>query len=155
MKRVQFPKDFFYTQTWPPIHCFVHKYGRRYVMWKRSIKPVKYMTSHESRKSQFNSTNRKWFILIKCVASSLKPELCLKRKYVTFPILFLDLFLCYQETNDKTVSNSVLDLTPFPNFKRGGSVLKSNSLPFYIPLLPEKVPLSHTSLKICIPFNCS
>ena len=28
---------FFCTQTWPPIHCFVHKYGRRDVMWKRSI----------------------------------------------------------------------------------------------------------------------
>ena len=37
MKRVQFPQDFFCTQTWPPIHCFVHKYGRRDVMWKRSI----------------------------------------------------------------------------------------------------------------------
>ena len=48
---------FFYTQTWPPIHCFVHKYGRRDVMWKRSIKPVKYMTFQESRKSQFNSTS--------------------------------------------------------------------------------------------------
>ena len=35
VKRVQFPQDFF-TQTWPPIHCFVHKYGRRNVMWKRS-----------------------------------------------------------------------------------------------------------------------
>ena len=57
VKRVQFPQDFFYTQTWPPIHCFVHKYGRRDVMWKRSIKPVKYMTSQESRKSQFNSTS--------------------------------------------------------------------------------------------------
>ena len=37
MKRVQFPQDFFCTQTWPPIHCFVHKYGCRDVMWKRSI----------------------------------------------------------------------------------------------------------------------
>ena len=37
MKRVQFPQDFFCTQTWPPSHCFVHKYGRRDVMWKRSI----------------------------------------------------------------------------------------------------------------------
>ena len=27
----------FCTQTWPPIHCFVHKYGCRDVMWKRSI----------------------------------------------------------------------------------------------------------------------
>ena len=25
------------TQTWPPIHCFVHKFGRRDLMWKRSI----------------------------------------------------------------------------------------------------------------------
>ena len=33
MKRVQIPQDFFCTQTWPPIHCFVHKYGRRGVMW--------------------------------------------------------------------------------------------------------------------------
>ena len=32
---MQFPQDFF-TQTWPPIHCFVHKYGRCNVMWKRS-----------------------------------------------------------------------------------------------------------------------
>ena len=31
-KKVQFPQDFFCTQTWPPIHCFVHKYGRRDVM---------------------------------------------------------------------------------------------------------------------------
>ena len=37
MKRVQFPHDVFCTQTWPPSHCFVHKYGRRNVMWKRSI----------------------------------------------------------------------------------------------------------------------
>ena len=37
MKRVQFPHDVFCTQTWSPSHCFVHKYGRRYVMWKRSI----------------------------------------------------------------------------------------------------------------------
>ena len=28
---------FFCTQTWPPINCFVHKYGRRDVMWKRCI----------------------------------------------------------------------------------------------------------------------
>ena len=28
---------FFCTQTWPPIHCFVHKYGRRDVMWKRTM----------------------------------------------------------------------------------------------------------------------
>ena len=27
------PTGFFVcTQTWPPIHCFVHKYGRRDVM---------------------------------------------------------------------------------------------------------------------------
>ena len=25
------------TQTWPPIHCFVHKFGRRDLLWKRSI----------------------------------------------------------------------------------------------------------------------
>ena len=37
MKRVQFPHDVFCTQTWPPIHYFVHQYGRRDVMWKRSI----------------------------------------------------------------------------------------------------------------------
>ena len=48
---------------------FIHKHGRRFivlytnmhgrrdVMWKRSIKPVKYMTSKESQKSQFNSTS--------------------------------------------------------------------------------------------------
>ena len=32
MKRVQFSQDIFCTLTWPPIHCFVHKYGRRDVM---------------------------------------------------------------------------------------------------------------------------
>ena len=32
VKGVQFPQDFLCTQTWPPIHCFVHKYGRRDVM---------------------------------------------------------------------------------------------------------------------------
>ena len=37
MQRVQFPRGFFCTQTWLPIHCFVHKYGCRDVMWKRSI----------------------------------------------------------------------------------------------------------------------
>ena len=37
VKRVQFPQDFFCTQTWPPIHCFVHTYGCRDVMWKWSI----------------------------------------------------------------------------------------------------------------------
>ena len=37
MKRVQFPHDVFCTQTWLPIHYFVHKYGRRDVIWKRSI----------------------------------------------------------------------------------------------------------------------
>ena len=37
MKRVQFPHDVFCTQTWRPIHYFVHKYGRPDVMWKRSI----------------------------------------------------------------------------------------------------------------------
>ena len=31
-KRVQCPKDFFYTSTWPPFFCFVHQYGRRDVM---------------------------------------------------------------------------------------------------------------------------
>ena len=63
--------------------------------------------------------------------------------------------LCCQETNDKTVSNSVPVLTPFPNFKRGGSVPKSNPVDPLVPLLTEKISLSHTSLKICIPFNCS
>ena len=28
---------FWGTQTWPPIHCFVHKFGRRDLLWKRSI----------------------------------------------------------------------------------------------------------------------
>ena len=37
MKRVQFPHDVFCTQTWLPIHYFVHKYGRPDVIWKRSI----------------------------------------------------------------------------------------------------------------------
>ena len=32
MKRVQFPHDFLCTQTWPPIHRFVHKYGRRFIV---------------------------------------------------------------------------------------------------------------------------
>ena len=36
-KRVQLPKDFFGTPTWPPFHCFGHQYGRLDVMWKRSI----------------------------------------------------------------------------------------------------------------------
>ena len=36
-KRVQSPKDFFYTSTWPPFFCFVHQYGRRDVMWQRSV----------------------------------------------------------------------------------------------------------------------
>ena len=31
------PTGCFCTQTWPPIHRFVHKYGCRDVMWKRSI----------------------------------------------------------------------------------------------------------------------
>ena len=37
MKRVQFLQDVFCTQTQPLIHCFVHKYGHRDVMWKWSI----------------------------------------------------------------------------------------------------------------------
>ena len=41
MWRVQFPQVFFCTQTWPPTHCFVHKYGRRDVLWKRSIELYK------------------------------------------------------------------------------------------------------------------
>ena len=36
-KSVQSPKDFFYTSTWPPFFCFVHQYGRRDVMWQRSV----------------------------------------------------------------------------------------------------------------------
>ena len=36
-KNVQSPKDFFYTSTWPPFFCFVHQYGRRDVMWQRSV----------------------------------------------------------------------------------------------------------------------
>ena len=40
MKRVQFLQDVFCTQTRPLIHCFVHKYGHRYVMWKWSINIV-------------------------------------------------------------------------------------------------------------------
>ena len=32
LKLVRFPQDFFRTQTWPPSHCFVLKYGRRDVM---------------------------------------------------------------------------------------------------------------------------
>ena len=36
-KRVQSPKDFFYTSTWPPFFCFVHQYGRRDVLWQRSV----------------------------------------------------------------------------------------------------------------------
>ena len=36
-KSVQSPKDFFYTSTWPPFFCFVHQYGRRDVMWHRSV----------------------------------------------------------------------------------------------------------------------
>ena len=36
-KRVQSPKDFFCTSTWPPFFCFVHQYGRRDVMWQRSV----------------------------------------------------------------------------------------------------------------------
>ena len=63
--------------------------------------------------------------------------------------------LCCQETNDETVSNSVPILTPFPNFKQGGSVPKSNPVDPLVPLLTEKISLSHTSLKIYIPFNCS
>ena len=36
-KRVKSPQDFlFCTQTWPPINCFVNKYYRRDIMWKRS-----------------------------------------------------------------------------------------------------------------------
>ena len=34
--KVQATKDFFGTPTWPPFHCFVHQYGRRNVIWKRS-----------------------------------------------------------------------------------------------------------------------
>ena len=34
--RVQATKEFFGTPTWPPFHCFVHQYGRRNVIWKRS-----------------------------------------------------------------------------------------------------------------------
>ena len=36
-KSVQSPKDFFYTSTWPPFFCFVHQYGRRDVLWQRSV----------------------------------------------------------------------------------------------------------------------
>ena len=35
-KTIQSPQAFLGTQTWPPFHCFVHQYGRRDVMWKRS-----------------------------------------------------------------------------------------------------------------------
>ena len=37
MKRVQFPQNFFCTKQWIGGHVCVHKYGRRDVMWKRSI----------------------------------------------------------------------------------------------------------------------
>ena len=48
MKRVQFPQDFLYTNM-PPIHCFVHKYGRRDVMFKRSTKHEYAKMSQRSR----------------------------------------------------------------------------------------------------------
>ena len=35
-KTIQSPKALFGRPTWPPPHCFVHQYGRRDVMWKRS-----------------------------------------------------------------------------------------------------------------------
>ena len=36
-KRVKLPEDFLGTPTWLPFHCLEHQYGRRDVMWKRSI----------------------------------------------------------------------------------------------------------------------
>ena len=32
LKEFNSHKIFFGTQTWPPIHCFVHKYGRRFIV---------------------------------------------------------------------------------------------------------------------------
>ena len=37
LKRVQFPQACRGKPTWPPFHCFGHRYGRRDVIWKRSI----------------------------------------------------------------------------------------------------------------------
>ena len=37
LKRVQFPQGCLGKPTWPTFHCFGHRYGRRDVIWKRSI----------------------------------------------------------------------------------------------------------------------
>ena len=55
MKRVQFPQDFFCTQLWPPIHFFVHKYGGRDVMWKRSMKSL-IINYDDDRNEDFKKT---------------------------------------------------------------------------------------------------
>ena len=55
-----------YMATWPPFHCFVHQYGRRDVMWKRSTgvacgknelrKRIKYWLSQ--KRLHWNATMR-------------------------------------------------------------------------------------------------
>ena len=56
-KQFNFQRIFFGIQTWPPIHCFVHKYGRRDVMWKRCTSSwLKFQANTQSSRVTLNET---------------------------------------------------------------------------------------------------
>ena len=52
-KRVKLPEDFLGTPTWPPFHCFGTPYGRRDVMWKRSITVLVYIDHHKTWSTRY------------------------------------------------------------------------------------------------------
>ena len=64
-KRVQFPKDWFGTPTWPPFHCFGTPIRRLCVMWKHSIEQCTYTSDNTQHESALQYGKKAMVILIK------------------------------------------------------------------------------------------
>ena len=56
-KRVQLPRDWFGSPTWPLFHCLGHQYGRRDVMWKYGIDVLNWQSTKACKKAHVSQSD--------------------------------------------------------------------------------------------------
>ena len=75
-KRVQLPRDWFGSPTWPLFHCLGHQYGRRDVMWKYGIDVLNWQSTKVCKNGTCKPIwyNYKTWWLKKCTTPSIEPS---------------------------------------------------------------------------------